>query len=129
MYDGGKIIPGLVIFLALILYPFWSNIGGAAPVPKPTLPDKKVATKCVRPTAFMKTSHMTVLNDWRDLVVRQADRIFVNDQGQQFNMSLSNTCMQCHNDKAKFCDQCHNYLAVAPYCWDCHIEPKPKESK
>jgi len=32
--------------------------------------------------------------------------------------------MDCHNNKTKFCDQCHNYAGVSPYCWECHIEPK-----
>ena len=36
-------------------------------------------------------------------------------------MSLQNECMRCHSNKKKFCDECHNYMAVKPYCWDCHI--------
>jgi hypothetical protein len=32
--------------------------------------------------------------------------------------------MDCHSNKSKFCDQCHNYVDVDPFCWDCHIEPK-----
>jgi cytochrome c oxidase subunit 2 len=39
-------------------------------------------------------------------------------------MSLQNTCMHCHSNKQKFCDECHTYVAVKPYCWDCHIAPK-----
>jgi hypothetical protein len=42
-------------------------------------------------------------------------------------MSLQNGCMRCHSNKKKFCDECHNYMAVKPYCWDCHIQPKEKE--
>jgi hypothetical protein len=42
-------------------------------------------------------------------------------------MSLQNTCMQCHPNKAEFCDRCHNYASVKPYCWDCHVEPKEKK--
>ena len=33
-------------------------------------------------------------------------------------------CMKCHTNKEKFCDECHTYAAVKPYCWDCHIQPK-----
>ena len=29
-------------------------------------------------------------------------------------MSLTRTCMDCHSNKAEFCDRCHNYLAVRP---------------
>jgi hypothetical protein len=43
-------------------------------------------------------------------------------------MSLSNTCLDCHSNKAEFCDRCHNYASVSPYCWDCHID-NPKENK
>jgi hypothetical protein len=42
-------------------------------------------------------------------------------------MSLQNGCMQCHSNKKKFCDECHNYLSVKPFCWDCHIQPAEKE--
>ncbi|MGD8893899.1 MAG: menaquinol oxidoreductase, partial [Desulfobacterales bacterium] len=35
-----------------------------------------------------------------------------------------NTCLDCHEEKAEFCDKCHNYASVSPYCWECHIDPK-----
>lgn len=77
----------------------------------------------------MRTSHMVMLNVWRDDVVRRGDRLYHSANGKTYNMSLTNTCLECHSDKAKFCDQCHNYLAVAPFCWDCHLVPEPKEKK
>ena len=40
--------------------------------------------------------------------------------------SLSNTCMACHSNKTQFCDQCHNYLAVTPTCWGCHLDKEKK---
>jgi hypothetical protein len=46
--------------------------------------------------------------------------------GKPVTMSLVGTCMRCHSNKSQFCDACHNYLAVSPYCWECHIEPKEK---
>ena len=39
-------------------------------------------------------------------------------------LTRNNTCMSCHTDKAKFCDRCHDTVGVAPYCWDCHVEPR-----
>jgi hypothetical protein len=39
-------------------------------------------------------------------------------------MSLSNTCLGCHEGQKKFCTACHEYLAVQPFCWDCHFDPK-----
>jgi hypothetical protein len=32
--------------------------------------------------------------------------------------------MDCHSNKKEFCDTCHDYSSVTPYCWSCHIEPK-----
>jgi hypothetical protein len=39
------------------------------------------------------------------MVVRNAEREFVNPEGKTFNMSLSNTCLDCHSNKAEFCDR------------------------
>ncbi|MBF0551916.1 MAG: sulfate reduction electron transfer complex DsrMKJOP subunit DsrJ [Deltaproteobacteria bacterium] len=128
LYDSGKIITGIVIFVILMTFPFWFNMGRAAPKPDPKLP--KNVKNCVLPKDTIKTSHMQILNNWRDEVVRDSKRSFVAFDGKHFDKSLSNTCMKCHSSKKQFCDQCHNYLKVTPYCWDCHIEPKePKESK
>ncbi len=126
MYDGGKIITGVIIFLALVTFPFWGNLGNAA-YQRPELEKPAEAKKCVEPVDFMRGNHMQMLNQWRDFVVRDGERIYIAKDGSQYNMSLTNTCLGCHNDKTKFCDRCHNSLAVAPYCWDCHItSPKGK---
>jgi hypothetical protein len=128
MYDGGKIIVGLVIGLVLLLFPFFYNAGKAAKVPDPVLTDKaKEAKQCIEPKAFMKTEHMKMLDEWRDEVVRQGQRYYKSASGKSYYKSLQVTCMDCHSNKSKFCDQCHNYMDVAPFCWDCHIAPKEKE--
>jgi len=129
MSDKGKIVTGLLVFVALVAFPFWFNMGKAAPVPEPVLSAKAKAAKvCVRDTAFMKTEHMQLLDVWRDTVVRSGQRIYVNAEGRNYNMSLSNTCLDCHDNKAEFCDRCHAYASVRPYCWDCHIA-NPKETE
>jgi len=84
----------------------------------------KAAKTCVEPKSYMKAEHMQLLNVWRDTVVRSAKRIYVNSKGEKYEMSLSNTCLDCHTEKAEFCDKCHNYASVTPYCWDCHVDPK-----
>jgi len=129
MNDKKYIIAGLAIFVVLMTFPFWFNMGKAAPPPEVILTPKALAAKeCVRPTALMKVEHQQLLDVWRDTVTRDGRRIYVNEQGKQFNMSLSNTCLDCHSNKAEFCDRCHNYASVSPYCWDCHID-NPKEKK
>jgi hypothetical protein len=128
MYDGGKIITGLIIGIVLLLFPIYYNAGKAAKTPEPELTARaKEAKECVEPKPYMKTQHMKVLDSWRNESVREAMRIYVSSSGKTFEKSLQNTCMECHSNKTKFCDQCHNYMGVVPYCWECHIEPK--ESK
>ena len=128
MNDKKYIITGLIIFLVILTFPFWFNRGKAAPAPELELtPKAKAAKECVRSTAYMQAEHMQLLDLWRHSVVRNAERVYVNDKGQEFNMSLSNTCLDCHSNKAQFCDRCHDYASVRPYCWDCHID-KPKEN-
>jgi hypothetical protein len=123
MNDRNKIIAGLIVFLALFTFPVWYNLGKAAPAPELKLTDKaKEAKTCVMSTEYMRSHHMQVLDLWRHSVVRNAERTFVNAEGKEFNMSLSNTCLDCHSNKADFCDKCHNYASVTPYCWDCHID-------
>lgn len=123
MHDSAKIITGLVIFLVLVTFPFWFSraAGKADYVPEPELPADQEA--CVESKDYMRSYHMDLLNQWRDAVVRDGQRIYLSSNGQKFEMSLSGTCMQCHVSKASFCDQCHNYVGVSPYCWDCHVEP------
>jgi hypothetical protein len=122
MYDSGKVFIGLAVFITLILFPIWFNFGGAETLPNPQLP--KDYKQCVESVDFMRSSHMKLLNQWRDEVVRSGKREFIEIAGQKHEKSLQNGCMKCHTSKVKFCDQCHNYAAVNPYCWDCHIQPK-----
>lgn len=123
MYDAGKIIIGLIIFLILITFPIWYNAVSGNPASAPDLKIITDAKQCVAPTDYMRTNHMDLLDEWRDIVVREKGRYIMLD-GKQYEMSLSNTCLDCHSNKADFCDQCHNYMSVDPYCWDCHIESK-----
>ena len=136
LYDGGKILIGLAIFAALALFPFYFNAGkvNAKPEPKTDTPkilewEKQYGKKeCVESKEFMRAEHMVLVNNWRDSVVRDDNRGYLsNANHKRFTMSLQNGCMQCHSNKKKFCDECHNYLAVKPYCWDCHIAPKEEE--
>ena len=128
MNDKKLIVAGIFIFVVLLSFPFWFNLGKATPAPELVLTDKAKAAKvCVMPTDYMRAEHMQLLDVWRHNVVRNAQRTFVNTSGKEFNMSLSNTCLDCHANKAEFCDRCHNFASVRPYCWDCHID-NPKEN-
>jgi hypothetical protein len=128
MKDKKFIITGVIIFFIIVTFPFWYNRGKAAPQPNLILTAKAKAAKvCVRSTEYMKAEHMQLLDVWRDAVVRRGERIYVSLDGKEYTMSLTNTCLDCHANKAEFCDRCHNYASVRPYCWDCHID-NPKEN-
>jgi hypothetical protein len=135
LYDFKYIALGLLIFFGLVLSPIMPNLGKkvAAPDPKLDTPAiQKLAQKdrkCVMPTDWMRANHMQLLVDWREAVVRDGQREFVNPEGKKFTASLSNTCMECHSNKTQFCDQCHNYVAVTPNCWGCHLDKEQKVAK
>jgi hypothetical protein len=125
IYDKGKIFAGLAIFAGLVASPFWYNpvfgTGSSAP---PQVPLPKDGSKCVLPRAEMRASHMQVIYEWRETVVRGGGRKTRLADGREVEMSLSNTCLGCHEGQKKFCTACHEYLAVQPFCWDCHFDPK-----
>jgi hypothetical protein len=128
MYDGGKIIVGLIIGLGLFLSPFFYNAGKAAKAPDPELtPKAKEAKACVAPLKYMQESHFTLLDEWRHTVVRAGERYYKSSDGKRYYKSLQTTCLDCHSNYSKFCLQCHNYVDVDPYCWDCHILPEEKK--
>lgn len=125
MYDGSKILPALAIFVALAFSPVIYNAttGEAAAKPQLTLPANE--KQCIEATGYMRADHMQMLISWRDQVVRQGGRTYVAGDGKQYEISLTGTCLQqCHEDKAEFCDRCHDYAGVTPTCWSCHVAPE-----
>jgi len=124
MYNAGKIIPGLVVFLALATAPIWYNVASGHEAIAPEIEKPEGETQCVADADFMRREHMQLLSDWRDEVVRSGDRVYTTADGRQYDKSLTRTCLGCHQSKAKSCDRCHDYLDVTPYCWQCHVDPK-----
>lgn len=133
VYNKFVIFIALAAFIVLATFPLWSNAGRTIPAPKPSLDTpaiKELADKkCVLPTEEIRATHMQLLVAWRDQVVRTGKREWVGFQGKKFDASLTNTCLGCHSNKAQFCDQCHNYVAVTPNCWGCHLDKSPKVAK
>ncbi|GAB4387507.1 MAG: sulfate reduction electron transfer complex DsrMKJOP subunit DsrJ [Thermodesulfovibrionales bacterium] len=132
MYDSGKIIIGLIVFFVLATFPILYNMGRANAKPDPKLDTPVIERledkKCVETKDFMRAEHMKLLNDWRDWALRDGKRVYVGQGGKSYDVSLQNTCMNCHSNKKKFCDECHTYMAVKPYCWDCHFIKEEKGS-
>lgn len=126
MYNGSKIIPGLVIFAVLLTFPVWYSIakGKANYVPKPEITTTE--TKCIEPTEYMSQYHMDLLADWRLQVTRNNQTTYTASDGQTYEMSMENTCFKCHTNAQQFCDSCHSYTGVTLNCWSCHVEPTGK---
>lgn len=123
MYNKGTIIPGLIIFVLFVTFPLWFNaFSTASTVPKTELPPGG-EKQCVAPVDEMRASHMVMLNEWRDAVLRDGDRVAVTVAGKEYRKGLQMACMECHTNKEQFCDSCHEYVSVTPYCWDCHLAP------
>jgi hypothetical protein len=128
LYDGGKIIAGIVVFVIAASFPFWYGKGKTV-----SPPDLKLDTPaierlkeklCVEPAPYMKANHMKLLNAWRDGVVREDKRTYTAADGRVFQVSLTGTCLECHSNKGQFCDRCHDYAGAKPNCWNCHIIPE-----
>jgi hypothetical protein len=124
MYNGGKVLIGILVFLALLSSPIWYNQAMGDPAYQVELEKASRGDDCIRPAEWMTANHMDLLNEWRDQVVRDDERFETGADGVVYERSLSHTCLNCHENKDKFCDRCHDYLAVEPYCWECHLVPK-----
>ncbi len=122
MRDRVWILAGLIVFLGIITFPIWYNTAGGTSAAAPELQKPAKGENCIYPAEYMRANHMEILMDWRDRVVRDNQRI-VTVGGKTYNMSLTGTCLDCHASKEQFCDKCHDYEGVSPYCWDCHVDP------
>ncbi|MCW5198122.1 cytochrome C [Desulfobulbus sp. F4] len=127
MYDSGKIIPGLAVFVLLITFPIWYNklVGnvGAAPAKDPNLMPEMAQGAAFPngqshpPAEEMRAKHMEVLQG----IHVTAKGYNAAKDGQKPTMS----CLMCHGgSKEQFCDSCHAYASVkTPDCWACHTKP------
>lgn len=146
MYDAGKVIAGIAVFAGLVTAPFWYQAarGGSVesldlyrvfPVVRPgeagfedlprdlALNADGTPRECVEPTDYMRANHMTLLDIWRDRVVREDIHDYVSSTGKTWShLKLSGTCLKCHQKKAEFCDRCHDRAGEKPNCWDCHLD-------
>ena len=121
MNDKPKIIVGLVIAMIALTSPFWYTLAaGGATTPELVVPEGK----CVEDAEYMRANHMDLLNQWRDRVVRQGQKEHTSSSGTKHLMSLTKTCMGCHDKREDFCKRCHDYANVQPTCWSCHHESK-----
>lgn len=131
MYDSGKIIPGLAVFVLLITFPIWYNTlicdVGAAPAKDPNLSPEMVQGAAFPngqshpPAAEMRAKHMGVLQG-----IHTTAQSYVPGRDEK---KPTMSCLMCHpsSDTTKplqFCNSCHAYASVkTPDCWACHTKP------
>jgi hypothetical protein len=123
MREKALVACGLLVFVGLVTYPVWHGLAARTTSEPPKLQRPTNEQRCVLPTAEMRERHMVLLIEWRDRVVRDDVRTYTAPDGRTYTISLTKTCLGCHTSKAKFCDRCHSYAGVSPYCWDCHVDP------
>jgi len=121
MYNAGKVIVGIIIFVAFFTFPFWFNFGNVEAIPKIPVPKGE---NCVEPLAYMRAYHMKLLDKWRKMAIRHNKWVYISSTGKKFKISLQHTCLKCHKNKEEFCDRCHNFVVVHPDCWKCHFSDK-----
>jgi hypothetical protein len=124
MSDRAKALTGLAIFLVLLAFPMWQTLGTASDSARPELELPEDETSCIEETEYMSARHMELLNQWRNAVVREGETEYTSTSGETWDISLTGTCMDCHDNRENFCTRCHDYANVAPRCWNCHIEPE-----
>jgi len=120
MNEKVLIFAGLSIFLLGVTFPFWQSV---KPEDFPKVAMETKGDQCVAPAAYMRRNHMLLLNTWRDSVVRDGERFHIMPDGSRVEKSLTKTCLGCHVSKKQFCEECHTYASVKPYCWGCHVVP------
>ncbi len=125
MNEKSKIFIGVVALLAFMTFPFLYNLAVSGSKARPELEMPVGETKCIETKEYMNANHMNLLNQWRDAVVRQDQKEYTSQAYHTVHeMSLTRECLRCHTNRANFCDRCHTYADVQPYCWSCHVEPK-----
>lgn len=126
MQKKTNIVVGILVFLLVMSAPIWMNFGKdtaasnvEVSLDTPTINalDEK---KCIYDTEYMRENHMEILHQWKVQVVRDDNRVMVTPDGREFEMSLQNTCLDCHSNYDEFCEKCHDANGVDPNCWTCH---------
>jgi len=121
MLENNKGAIGAAVIAVIILSPVgYYTVARALPNgPEPFLerPDPEYR-ECVRDTEYMRYHHMDLLTEIRNEVVREGKRQDIGLDG----------CRECHKNRARFCDECHNTVNLHPDCFGCHYYPDYQQS-
>ena len=125
MRDRPFIVGGVIVFAVFVTVPFWRSLATpTATLALPVIKSPALERQCVAPVTYMRTSHMQLLHEWRDGVVRTGQRKYIAYNGKVYEKSLTQTCLSaCHGSRQEFCDRCHAYSGVSALdCWNCHSD-------
>ena len=67
MYDGKKIVAGIVVFLALVGFPIWYTAASGASGDRPEVVSPKDHKACVESKEYMTSYHMDMLDQYESL--------------------------------------------------------------
>ena len=91
------------------------------------MPDPKYK-ECVRDAEYMRLQHWVLLKEVREKVVREGEKVTVVQGGEEVEVTLSG-CRDCHTNRERFCNECHDIANVSLDCFGCHNYPEtPQES-
>jgi hypothetical protein len=124
IHNAGCVLPGLLLFAALVLGPFFLAGGDAYRPPALAPSPAGKGASCIEDRAVMASGHMILLAAWQDAAVRQNMREYLASDGRTWAVSLEKTCFSCHTRKSDFCDACHAAHLASPSCWGCHAAPE-----
>ena len=118
---------GLILFVLLFTFPVLMNLGKSLVQTQPPtlLQDdramQELADKLgVKNVDEFRAKHKQVLAEWKDSVVRDGKRVYVNKDGHEVPINLQSLASQ-----SQYCNTCHDYVGIEkPSCWTCHVEPK-----
>jgi hypothetical protein len=126
--DAWKVAIGVAVFLGFFTFPIWYNVAfGHQDWEQPVIADA-AGNECVMSRAQIRLDHMTLLDQWRNEVVRDELRFRPGVEGDLRTKSITRTCMGCHTDRNEFCGRCHQFVGVEGqvfsevFCWDCHVD-------
>ena len=113
MHDAGKVLAGLVVFLAIATSPAWYHALSGSAAAAPELSISSESEQCLADTPYMRAYHMDMLDDWRDEAVRTSDTTYVGLDGKTYEKRLPGPSLgNGHSNKDQFCDRCHEYVGA-----------------
>jgi hypothetical protein len=117
---GRIAIPVLLVVLIVLALPILISVAGRLLASNADetfleIPASADETCDGRPREFMRFHHMDLLKEIRDEVLREG-------VGSEVSRGLER-CRECHADRDRFCNACHDAVDLSPDCFDCHYYP------